>query len=456
MTKAEITAKIEAIKKNSAMPEKQKGQLLAVYEKKLAELKEEPKEEPKKKEEAKPKTEAKTEGKSEGKPEAKATSKPKRDDTDDDSECVELEEREEKAKKSGYDLDELLSKAKENKAKAKKRAQERANEPKKTPATRNREAVSRTTERVTANIEGRAKKGTVNIAEIEKIIAQHEESIVKLKKIIASLKGGKKMARGGGVEGKISQIRKKYPRVSVVQSVSGDYIEVFSKNENTIYKIQDEFGGDIDHDTEMDTYMLAIASKYGEGGGVGTPIEIEERLEELRQAIRDENISYGEIAELQSLVRYINDGDVELLEWAGVDEQDLAQYGMPIAICNRTGSFVYPTEVEGYYGYCPELDEDLYKMETTPLMARGGRTTPRTVRTDIKRDKIYQSMPSGKRKSQRVSEIEKTDGTSFLRRNANQYYNDKDGIYGKRKEIGKRTYYESANNRSDRGTLSGL
>ena len=62
-------------------------------------------------------------------------------------------------------------------------------------------------------------------------------------------------------EGKISQIRKKYPRVSVVQSVSGDYIEVFSKNQNTIYKIQNEFGGDIDHDTEMDTYMLSITTK---------------------------------------------------------------------------------------------------------------------------------------------------------------------------------------------------
>jgi hypothetical protein len=48
MTKAEVTSKIEAIKKNSAIPEKQKAQLLAVYEKKLAEFKEEPKEEPKK------------------------------------------------------------------------------------------------------------------------------------------------------------------------------------------------------------------------------------------------------------------------------------------------------------------------------------------------------------------------------------------------------------------------
>jgi hypothetical protein len=309
MNKQELTQAIEKAKRQLSLAKEQDEKdfaqkKIARLEKELSEL-EKPKEEPKKKEEAKPKTE----GKPEGKPEGKTTSKPKREE-EEDLDCEELEEREEKAKKSGYDLDELLSKAKENKAKAKKRAQERANEPKKTPATRNREAVSRTTERVTANIEGRAKKGTVNISEIEKIIAQHEESIVKLKKIIASLKDGKKMRMGGEVEGRKKNLKPKMVR--------------------TIF----------------------------------------------------------------------------------------------------------------------EEEEFEYR--------RGGRTTPRTVRSDIKRDKMYQAMPSGKRKSQGVSEIEKTDGTSFLRRNANQYYNDKDGIYGKRREIGKRTYYESANNRSDRGTLSGL
>lgn len=39
----------------------------------------------------------------------------------------------------------------------------------------------------------------------------------------------------------------------------------------------------------------------------------------------------------------------------------------PIAICNRTGGYIYPTESDGYFGYCPELDEDVYKFETTPL-----------------------------------------------------------------------------------------
>lgn len=45
-----------------------------------------------------------------------------------------------------------------------------------------------------------------------------------------------------------------------------------------------------------------------------------ERLEYLRGEIRAERISYGEIAELQSLIPFIEEGDVELLEWAGVPE----------------------------------------------------------------------------------------------------------------------------------------
>jgi len=47
---------------------------------------------------------------------------------------------------------------------------------------------------------------------------------------------------------------------------------------------------------------------------------MKERLEYLRQEIRNERISYSEIIELQNLVDYIEAGDVELLEWAGVNE----------------------------------------------------------------------------------------------------------------------------------------
>ena len=46
-----------------------------------------------------------------------------------------------------------------------------------------------------------------------------------------------------------------------------------------------------------------------------------ERLEYLRKQIRNENISYGEIIELQSLLQYIDKNDVELLQWAGKPEE---------------------------------------------------------------------------------------------------------------------------------------
>lgn len=51
-----------------------------------------------------------------------------------------------------------------------------------------------------------------------------------------------------------------------------------------------------------------------------TTKEIKTRLEYLRTELRQERISYGELAELQSLAEYIHQGDVELLEAAGVPE----------------------------------------------------------------------------------------------------------------------------------------
>ena len=51
-----------------------------------------------------------------------------------------------------------------------------------------------------------------------------------------------------------------------------------------------------------------------------TSKEIKNRLEYLRGEIVAERISYGEISELQSLVKYIPSDDVLLLEWAGVPE----------------------------------------------------------------------------------------------------------------------------------------
>ena len=54
----------------------------------------------------------------------------------------------------------------------------------------------------------------------------------------------------------------------------------------------------------------------------GTPEEIraKTRLEYLRGEIEKECISYSEIAELESLAKYIEPSDVLLLNWAGVPE----------------------------------------------------------------------------------------------------------------------------------------
>lgn len=51
-----------------------------------------------------------------------------------------------------------------------------------------------------------------------------------------------------------------------------------------------------------------------------TPKYITKRLEYLRTELQNERISYGELAELASLVKYIDKSDVELLEAAGVPE----------------------------------------------------------------------------------------------------------------------------------------
>lgn len=46
------------------------------------------------------------------------------------------------------------------------------------------------------------------------------------------------------------------------------------------------------------------------------------RLEEIRKELRAERISYGELAELADLREHIEPHDVELLEAAGVSEDE--------------------------------------------------------------------------------------------------------------------------------------
>ena len=51
-----------------------------------------------------------------------------------------------------------------------------------------------------------------------------------------------------------------------------------------------------------------------------TNAKIQKRLDYLRKEIEAERISDWEIAELQSLAKFIDSSDVLLLEWAGVEE----------------------------------------------------------------------------------------------------------------------------------------
>jgi len=44
----------------------------------------------------------------------------------------------------------------------------------------------------------------------------------------------------------------------------------------------------------------------------------------------------------------------------------------PIGRCNRTDEYVYPSVVDGYSAYCPELDEDLFDMEWYKLDHENG------------------------------------------------------------------------------------
>lgn len=63
----------------------------------------------------------------------------------------------------------------------------------------------------------------------------------------------------------------------------------------------------------------------GQGDGPVIPLPVPDevarpRLEAIRASLRAENISYGELAELQGLAAHIEPGDTELLEAAGVPE----------------------------------------------------------------------------------------------------------------------------------------
>ena len=66
-----------------------------------------------------------------------------------------------------------------------------------------------------------------------------------------------------------------------------------------------------------------LRAKCEQAGYVFTHVDLDKirlRLEYLREELREERISMGELAELQSLAKHIGPSDVELLEAAGIPE----------------------------------------------------------------------------------------------------------------------------------------
>jgi len=181
--------------------------------------------------------------------------------------------------------DELISKADERKAKAKAAAAKRANEPKKTQATKNVEAVDKTAERVEKNVEKRVKKGDVSVAEIDKIIAEYETALTKLRAlrekatskmrkgggvdaeevehILMRAQGVKKMANGGNVSSEIAKIKSSL----ISRAKSKGISENFGQNE--VRKLEDKYGYTKEVQAFDDWAMNYDGGSMATGGGVG-------------------------------------------------------------------------------------------------------------------------------------------------------------------------------------------
>ena len=56
------------------------------------------------------------------------------------------------------------------------------------------------------------------------------------------------------------------------------------------------------------------------GSLIDVSVNVQQRLEEIRKSLDNENISYGELAELYDLREHIDEGDVQLREASGMPE----------------------------------------------------------------------------------------------------------------------------------------
>ena len=91
--------------------------------------------------------------------------------------------------------------------------------------------------------------------------------------------------------------------------------------------------------------------------------EIQERLAYLKSLIIDEVISYGEIAELQSLAEYIDPNDTQLLEWAGIKEKTI--YRKLVSLNPKKYKNI--TELQAYKDYSSYLKAYINSIENLDL-----------------------------------------------------------------------------------------
>ena len=98
-------------------------------------------------------------------------------------------------------------------------------------------------------------------------------------------------------------------------TVYDNELKIFAELESLKYPDTGErFMSDIE---EIENYL----DDNGYGDEEFDIISIEQRLRYLEKEIKNERISYAEIAELESLSNFIDENNKLLLQWAGVPEK---------------------------------------------------------------------------------------------------------------------------------------
>jgi hypothetical protein len=79
----------------------------------------------------------------------------------------------------------------------------------------------------------------------------------------------------------------------------------------------------------------------------------------------------GKLIELLSVYpsnfKITNEQNQDFIHIVNIKDDVILSVNKPIGICQRSGGYVYPSVVDGYDGFSPELDEDVYNIEFTKL-----------------------------------------------------------------------------------------